>query len=183
MNILADSSDDAFLKSSFIARLVEHVFISEVLQQVWYSHRKTIEVLRSEVDSSGYDLVFECNNVLRHIQLKTSKEDAKTARQKVSLALEGKPSGCVVWIIRTEDKESQRMKLSYLFFGDVAKKPLPSLKDFPIAKHSKGNAQGIKLERKGLRVVPKRQFKGPFCTPELVELLFGISQAVVPEMK
>lgn len=85
MSMLADSSDDAFLKSTFIERMVEHVFISEVLQEVWYSHRMTIEVLRSEVDSSGYDLVFECNNVLQHVQLKTSIEGARTALQKVSL--------------------------------------------------------------------------------------------------
>jgi hypothetical protein len=31
MNILADADDDAFLQSSFIERLVEHVFISEGL--------------------------------------------------------------------------------------------------------------------------------------------------------
>jgi hypothetical protein len=140
-------------------------------------------VLRSEVDSSGYDIVLECNKVLRHVQLKTSKRDAKTARQKVSLALGDKRSGCVVWIIRSEDMKSRRMKLSYLFFGDVAGKPLPSLKEFPIAKHTKGNAQGIKAERKGLRVVAKRHFKGPFSTSELVELLFGIPQADRPTMK
>jgi hypothetical protein len=167
MNMLADASDDAFLRSSFIESLVEHVFISEVLQEVWYTHRKTIEVLRSEVDSSGYDIVFECNDVLRHVQLKTSKEDAKTARQKVSLALGGKPSGCVVWIIRHEDDASKRMKLTYLFFGNEPGSKLSSLDDFPVAKHSKGNAQGVKLDRPGLRVVPKRVFEKIDTTKEL----------------
>ena len=171
------AGDDAFLKSAFIERLVEHVFISEVLQEVWYTHWKTIEVLRSEVDSSGYDIVFECNDVLRHVQLKTSKEDAKTARQKVSLALEGKPCGCVVWIIRHEDDSSKRMNLTYRFLGNEPGCKLSSLDDFPVAKHTKGNAQGVKLERPGLRVVPKRMFEKIDTTKELVERLFGIPHA------
>ena len=114
------SPDDAYLKSMFYEQLVEHVFVSEVLQEVWYFFGETVEVLRSEVDSSGYDVVFECKGVLRHVQLKTSKADAKASRQKVNLALADKPSGCVVWIIRHEDRKSCRMRLSYLFFGDEA---------------------------------------------------------------
>ena len=77
--IATSMADNTFLKSSFYEQLVEHVFLSEVLQEVWYSFGKTVEVLRSEVDASGYDLVFECNGILRHVQLKTSKSDAKTA--------------------------------------------------------------------------------------------------------
>ena len=39
------------LKSSFYEQLVEHVFISEVLQEAWYRYRQTVEVLRSEIDA------------------------------------------------------------------------------------------------------------------------------------
>jgi hypothetical protein len=56
MDSLNHPRDAAFLKSAFIEWLVEHVFISEVLQEAWYSYGRTIEVLRSEVDSSGYDI-------------------------------------------------------------------------------------------------------------------------------
>ena len=175
MTIIANAGDDASLKSSFIESLVEHVFISEVLQEVWYSHRKTIEVLRSEVDSSGYDVVFECDKILRHVQLKTSKESAKTAYQKVSLVLADKPSGCVVWIIRHEDSNLRRMNLTYRYFGDEPMKPLPSLTDLPSAKQSRGNAQGFKADRPGLKVVPKNRFTPIATTKELVERLFGIA--------
>ena len=92
---ISASSDDMYLKSSFYEQLVEHVFLSEVLQEVWYRFGKTVEVLRSEVDASGYDVMFDCNGILRHVQLKTSKIDGKTARQKVNLALAEKPSGSV----------------------------------------------------------------------------------------
>ena len=53
------SSDDAYLKSLFYEQLVEHVFVSEIHQEAWYYFGETVEVLRSEVDSSGYDVVFE----------------------------------------------------------------------------------------------------------------------------
>ena len=93
-------SDATFLKSNFYEQLVEHVFISEILQEVWFAFGHTTEVLRSEVDSSGYDIVLECNDVVRHVQLKTSKSDAKRASQNVNIAIARKPSGCIVWLVR-----------------------------------------------------------------------------------
>lgn len=167
------SPEDTFLKSAFYEQLVEHVFISEVLQEAFYGFGNTVEVLRSEVDASGYDVVFECNGILRHIQLKTSKLNAKTRRQKVNSGLSKKPSGCVVWIIRQEDQESNRMNLSYLFFGGKPGRPLPNLKYFPIAKHTKGE-KGKKKQRPSIRVVPKSKFKSVSNTRALVEKLFGV---------
>lgn len=166
------TAEDAYLKSMFYAQLVEHVFVSEVLQEVWYVFGQTVEVLRSEVDSSGYDVVFECNGIVRHVQLKTSKADAKASSQKVNVALAIKPSGCIVWIVRHEDQS--RIKLSYRFFGGDAGQPLPSLKEFEVAKHSKGNAKGEKTERPAIRVVPKNQFVVIATTRELVGKLFGL---------
>jgi len=149
-------ADDASLKSTFYEQLVEHVFVSEVLQEAWYFYGKTVEVLRSEVDASGYDVVFDCNGVLRHVQLKTSRYDSKTARQKVNIALASKPSGCVVWIMRQEDMNQCRASLRYLFFGGESGHPLPSLDGFKVATHTKGNAEGVKKERAAIRVIPKR---------------------------
>ena len=171
---LAINSDDAFLKSTFYEQFVEHVFISEVLQEVWYYYGKTVEVLRSEVDASGYDVVFECNGVLRHVQLKTSRHGSKTARQKVNRALESKPSGCVVWIVRTEDLKNCRASLSYMFFGGESRMPLPSLEGFKVATHTKGNAEGVKKERAAIRVIPKARFTPIATTRELVAVLFGL---------
>lgn len=79
-------SKDAYRKSMFYEQLVEHAFVSEVLQEAWYFFGETVEVLRSLVDASGYDLVLECNGAMRHVQLKTSTPDAKTQVQKVNVA-------------------------------------------------------------------------------------------------
>ncbi len=177
---LATSADDAYMKSTFYEQLVEHVFISEVLQEAWYYYGKTVEVLRSEVDASGYDVVLECNEVLRHVQLKTSRRESKTARQKVNIALAAKPSGCIVWIVRSEDIESCRASLSYLFFGGESRMPLPSLEGFKVATHTKGNAEGVKKERAAIRVIPKAKFTPIATTRELVAVLFGLHQQANP---
>ncbi|WP_435018575.1 hypothetical protein TA3x_000554 [Tundrisphaera sp. TA3] len=166
------TADDSYLKSSFIESLVEHVFISEVLQEVFYAFGETVEVLRSEVDASGYDVVFECNGVMRHVQLKTSKPEAQSKGQNVNLALSGKPGGCVVWVVRDEDRATRRIRLSYLFFGGEAGHPLPPIVDLKVAKHAKAT-KGVKLERPRIRVIPKGRFRRVSTTRELVGLLFG----------
>ncbi len=181
-------SEDASRKSSFFEQLVEHTFISEILQEVYYGSGRLVEVLRSEIDASGYDLVLECNGFMRHVQLKTSRSDGRTALQKVHTVLAAKPGGCVVWVIRHEDPETRRMRLSYRFFGGAPGKPLPSLEKFKVAKHTKGDASGTKKERPAIRVVPKSQFREIETTGELVKVLFGIGKAsdkanVVPSAK
>ena len=169
-------SEDAFRKSTFFEQLVEHVFISEILQESYYGSGMTVEVLRSEIDASGYDLVLERNGVMRHVQLKTSRTQSLAAVQKVHIALAMKPSGCVVWIIREECPESRRMRLSYRFFGGAPGEPLPSLEALKVAKHTKGNATGEKKERPAIRVVPKNWFRAIGTTEELVGVLFGFSE-------
>lgn len=172
------NADDASLKSTFYEQLVEHVFVSEVLQEAWYFYGKTVEVLRSEVDASGYDVVFDCNGVLRYVQLKTSRYDSKTARQKVNIALKSKPGGCVVWIMRREDMNQCRARLSYLYFGSTSGHELPSLDGFKIATHTKGNAEGVKKARAAIRVIPKAKFAPVATTRELVGILFGLNERV-----
>ena len=175
----ATSHEDTYRKSSFYEQLVEHVFISEVLQEVWFHFGMTVEVLRSEVDASGYDVVLECNGVLRHVQLKTSKIGGKTSNQKVNVALVTKPSGCVVWIIRDEGQQPHRMQLTYLFFGADAGQPLQLHDSFKVGKHTKGNKDGVKAERQSIRIIPKREFEPIGTTTELVTRLFGFDQEEV----
>jgi hypothetical protein len=171
---IGDPREAEYRRSSFYEQLVEHVFISEVLQEAWLGFREMVEVLRSEVDASGYDLVLECRGVLRYVQLKTSRSDARTASQKVSRALAEKPGGCVVWVERKEDWDARRVRLQYLYFGGEPGSALPTLDGFSVAKHTKANSKGIKALRPGLRVVAKGQFERVPTTRDLLNKLFGL---------
>ncbi len=163
-------SDIDSTRSSFRESLIEHAFISAVLQEAW-RRRMVIDVLRPEVDR-GVDVVFECGAVMRHVQIKSTRAGAKVARYNINTSLAARPSGAVV-LIEFEDEAGQ-LRLKYRFFGGAPRKPL-SLEGFRTAKHSKGNAQGVKLERPGIKVVPIGQFKRVSDIASLVDLLFGKS--------
>lgn len=182
----------AYLQSTFYEQLVEHAFVAELLQEAWFGHKQVIEVLRSEIDASGFDLVLECNDITRHVQLKTSGLGATTAYQKVSLKLGEKRGGCVIWIVRDETcaASKHRVELSYRFFGTPASEAKLDVSNpiFKIAKHTKGDATGTKKERPGIRLVPKSAFfpmktagskKSTMHSGELLYWLFGVGNQPV----
>ena len=144
-----------YLKSSFRKKLIEHLFVGEMLKIAWSENSCALEIAKPEVDNQGYDLIAEHAGVIRHIQLKASCLDAKASKQKVHIALSRKPSGCVVWVYFDE----QSLELGpFLFFGGSAGAPLPNIDNFRVAKHTKGNAEGVKADRPEIREVPKGQF-------------------------
>lgn len=158
--------------SSFRENLLEHIFVSELLQEAWVGNDTTVEVLRSEVDSSGYDLVIEYRGMIRHIQLKSSRADAKTSRVTINTKLAEKPGGCIVWLLYDEDKVTRRIKLNYLIFDRGSDERFLVLKDFKRGKHSRGDASGIKHERPGTRVVPRSKFEKISSLEVLMDRLF-----------
>lgn len=101
-----------FEHSSFREKLIEHLFIGEMLKLSWLKDDCQLEVMKPEVDNAGCDVVLENSNVIRHIQLKTSKLGGTTSSQKVNIRLASKPSGCVIWIVFDE----HTLELCYFYF-------------------------------------------------------------------
>lgn len=158
-----------YLKSSFREKLIEHLFIGELLKLSWIEDGCSLEIAKPEVDNRGYDLIAERNGVIRHIQLKAAHLDAKAAKQKVHSTLFNKPSGCVVWIYF----DNKTLDLGpFLFFGGSLDLPLPSIEGFKVAKHTKANAEGVKAERPEIREVTKAQFKKYSTVHEIFDRLF-----------
>ena len=122
----------------------------------WFDQTCSLEIAKPEVDNAGYDLIAESNGIIRHIQLKTSVIGGKTASQNVHTRLADKPSGCVIWIYFDE---STLTLGPFLYFGAQAGEQIPSLVGRKIAKHTKGNKDGVKTERPNIRVLPKGSFK------------------------
>jgi len=58
--------------STLRERIVEHVFIGDLFRRLWQRGIVDVEVLRAEIDTGGYDVVFRHGQILRHIQLKTT---------------------------------------------------------------------------------------------------------------
>lgn len=155
--------------SSSREMVLDFTFTSALLRHLWCSRGGNVEVLRSQVDSAGYDVVFDCDGILRHVQLKSSHRESKTSEVGINIALAAKPSGCVIWTLF----DQTTLELGpYLWLGGEPGRPLPSLGD-RIARHSKGNREGFKAERPNLRLVRKREFKVLQSIDEVATALFG----------
>lgn len=86
------------------------------------------------------------------------------------MGLATKPSGCVIVVIF----EPYTLKLGpFLWFGNAPGRQLPDLSCYRVAKHTKGNAEGIKLDRPQIRVIPKSAFEIVETIPALTLKLFG----------
>jgi hypothetical protein len=158
--------------SSYREKLIEHLFIGELLKLSWLNHGCSLEVAKPEVDNSGYDILAEANGFVRHIQIKTSIIGGKTASQKVHAKLAEKPSACVIWIYFNEET----MQLGpFLYFGAQAGEPMPSISELKIAKHTKANKDGLKAERSAIRVLPKGLFKRISSIQGIYAQLFAVS--------
>jgi hypothetical protein len=166
---LTEEANPHFIHSTLRERIVEHVFVGEALRRLWQLGVTDVEVLRSEFDAGGYDLVMARGRVTRHIQFKTKIVGGKTDEVKISLKLMEKPSGCVIWIVVTPDLLFDH----YLWFGAGPGEPLPDISPFAVAKHSKGTAEGEKNERPNHRKVRISRFEKVASLDEILLRLFG----------
>ena len=160
----AHSSD-----SSLREQALGHAFLGQLLTFMWRSGVRDIEVLKSEVDRGGYDVVLESNRVIRHVQLKSSFRGSKVREVDISTKLLHKPDGCILWL--EFDRESLAIERFY-WFGDKAGNGLPDL-GARISRHSKANSKGEKNERLAHRVVAKGDFQMLADISEVVQKLFG----------
>jgi hypothetical protein len=114
------TKDQNFTHSTLRERIVEHVFVGDVLRTLWRHGVTDVEILRPEFDAHGYDLVMSRGAIVRHIQLKTQA----AGKVSVGSALAEKPSGCVVWI--GLNKETLELG-PFMWFGGSPGKPLPDI--------------------------------------------------------
>lgn len=161
--------DNHYRFSSYREKLIEHLFIGELLRISWLRGECNLEVAKPDVDNRGYDVIIERSGVVRHVQLKASHRQARAAGQKIHVGLADKPSGCVVWV----QFDPQTLELGpFLFFGAAAKQPLPDMGG-KIARHTKANAVGVKALRQDIRVVAKSKFRRIGTIEEVFDTLFG----------
>lgn len=159
-----------FRHSSLREKIVEHLFLGELLKALWRGGAYDVEIARPEIDNAGTDLIVGRGDVVRHVQLKASFLGAKTGRQTLNVALGGKPSGCVIWIVFNPETLDP---IYYLWFGGAPGAALSGFENFPKAKHTRGDSQGKKAERPNMRLVNKKQFQRLDSIEAVIEALFG----------
>ena len=170
MELAVDTVSAHSTQSSTREKVLEHLFVGELLRCLWCNRARDIEVLRAEVDRGGYDLVIEANGILRHIQLKSSHRTATTSEVGINMNLAQKPSGCAIWI----QFDSASMDLGpFLWFGGQPGAPLPPLGD-RVGRHTKGDRSGVKAARPNIRRLRRSQFEILPTMDAVVGVLFGL---------
>jgi hypothetical protein len=168
------SQDHHSQHSTLRERIVEHIFLGEVLRTFWRNDIVNLEILKSEFDAHGYDVVLGMAAIVRHIQLRTKlqrigRAKVKPARVPISTQLATKPSGCVIWIV-----VSPTLELGpYFWFGAAPGTPLPDLSEFRAPKRLGRRAGGERPMRINHKVIPGSAFEKIDSLDELLIRLFG----------
>lgn len=150
-------------ESRTVEKLMEHIFLAEVLQECWFQRRQIVEVLRAEVDAAGYDVVLEAAGKIRHVQLKASRQGGKTSKQTINTRLADRAGGCVVWIAYEVDEKEGRAHLKYRWWdGETMKLP-----------KTVGRNPRTGKERPKTAVLKKSEFELILDTETLVQRMFG----------
>ena len=166
---LAPSAAKAhFLNSTLRERIVEHVFVGDALRTLWRCGVFDVEVLRSEFDAHGYDLVMARGRIVRHIQFKTGTSQ-KPGAVSVSQSLADKPSGCVIWIRVGDDLEMG----PFFWFGGEPGAPLPPIAGYPNPLRATHNKDGVRPPRQNHRAVPGKKFCRLATLREVLDRLIG----------
>ena len=172
MTGLADELSNTTHSTSF-ELLAESHFLAEMLQEMWFRRHQLVDVLHSQVDAFGYDLVLTTANVTRHVQLKTRRSGGKNNRLNLNVQLETLPSACVVLMEWSAPSGSAPFQVEYRWFGGSPGEKISSLGD-KVAKHAKGNAAGTKLFRDQIRTISiAAHFERVAYVAELTTKLFG----------
>lgn len=153
-------------ESRTVEKLMEHIFLSEILQECWFRRRQVVEVLRAEVDAAGYDVVLEAAGRIRHVQLKASRQGGKTSKQTINTKLVDRLGGCVVWITYEVDEDFGRARLKYRWWDSEAQE----------RPQTPGRNTRTGRERPNTFVLKKADFELIDETALLVDRLFGIDR-------
>lgn len=156
-------SDPHSLHSSLRETILEHIITGEILRRLWQMGIYDAEILHSEFDAGGFDMVLSVGRITRHIQLKASRVSAKTARQTIHRRLFDRAAGCVIWIVVNDDLTANH----YLWLDVSSLNP----ERLGVAKHTKGNSEGHKAERPNLRTAPRSLFTRIATLDDLLHLL------------
>jgi hypothetical protein len=158
-------AEQDFTNSTLRERIVEHIFVGDVLRELWQLGVRDVDVLRPEFDAHGYDIVLSRGRIIRHVQLKTQAG----GKVGISRALGDKPSGCVVWI--TIDMRTLKLG-PFHWFGGAPGEPLRDISRYPLLKRTTANSKGIRPLRKNHHELPRREFLKLETIDELIRKLF-----------
>lgn len=154
--------------SSVIAKTLEYRLLGDISAELLL-RGQVLEVLRSDVDAFGHDVVLEVGGIIRHIQLKVKVKGGKNREVNCHTALTLKPSGCIVWT--TYDPQTY-LAVEYACLGGRPGEVLQGIGEV-VALRSTHNGQGDRPPREDHRRIKYSTFDKFTNISDLVDWLFG----------
>ena len=125
--------------SRFFENLLEHRFLFDLRRHlVLDPNPRLVNVLKSEVDAFGFDLVLSVGNRSLHIQMKTRSGVPPKTAYDLSEALWKLPSACAILMLYDPSKLEPT---SYYVLGF----PMPPIENFPSSE--RGGFRKVKMQR------------------------------------
>lgn len=172
---MTEEPDPHAVHSVLREKIVERVFTGELLRHLWRLGRYDVEVLYSDFDAYGYDIVLSVGAVVRHVQLKTGVRP-RPNRVTLSTRLNEKPCACAIWIYVDRNLSIQR----YWWFGDQPGIPIPQMRNFSQARRQTHNKAGTRPVRAAHRTIPNKDWEKLDNLDDVVIRLFGKALAGPP---
>jgi hypothetical protein len=89
--------------SSGREKVLEHIFLGDLLRALWRMGVHDTQVLRPEVDRNGYEFMLGHERIRRSVQLKSTYRGGKAREVTLNRYLENEPSGCVILMMFAKD--------------------------------------------------------------------------------
>lgn len=157
--------------SGSIEKLLKIRFVSDLSRALWLTGCRDFDVLRSNVDDNGFDLMIEAKNVIRHIQFIFTANGDETLDAKVDYRLSTKASGCIIWV--EYDPDTLNIT-TYGWYGTYQGLGLPRIW---VPERSSHNSDSIKPLTDNRRLLQKSKFTPVRSIHQLIGHLFGRSEA------
>ena len=100
-------------RSKLREQIVEYRFLSDLFIYC-AAQNKELELLKSEHDSFGYDIILKIDSVIKYIQLKSKKEDGSTSIWDIRKSLLENGDGTVILLEIIYQKKNIKLKCRIL---------------------------------------------------------------------
>lgn len=153
---------DRSKNSHAFENMIEHLFLSQLLQELWFGRGEVVEVAKADIDAWGYDLILSVQDRIRYVQLKTRVPVV------VSQRLLRKPGAWVVAAIPSNGATG--FQVSYRLWqaanGDMGADLRPARR----TGYRRGETR--RDERPGHARVPRSKFTSPMSISGVASCLF-----------
>ncbi|QRM18433.1 hypothetical protein GBK02_02965 [Dechloromonas sp. TW-R-39-2] len=158
-------------RSSYVENVLTHSMIAALAGELWRRDPEVrMDILRTEVDESGFDLVLTMSGRTRFVQIKQVNSEGKNKSFSVRTDFTLMPGSCVVVIVH---RDFDLAIEGYRYFGATPNDPMPSVDGFNSSVlPGRRDKEGNKKVREHYRDIPGPRFRKLPSVSDLLDALF-----------